>query len=126
MLLADMVCRSRVWLERQGELLLGDQEARLLEAIERAGSIKLAAKEAGLSYRTAWARIQMMEHALGGPVVESRAGGTGGGTSRLTEESRRLVRLYADVRRRVDVETATAFDAAVTKESASSDPTSSR
>jgi molybdate transport system regulatory protein len=116
--LADIACRSRVWLERQGEPLLGDQEARLLEAIERAGSIKLAAREAGLSYRTAWARIQAMEHALGGAVVQSRAGGTGGGTSRLTDESRRLVRVYADVRRRVEAETAAAFSAAAASESA--------
>src|SRR5713101_5479229 len=109
---ADLVCRSRLWFERQGQYVLGDQEVRLLEAIERAGSIKLAAKEAGLSYRTAWARIQAMEHALGQPVVQSRAGGPGGGTSTLTGESCGLVRLHVDIRRRVDAEAERAFRAA--------------
>jgi molybdate transport system regulatory protein len=110
--LADLTCRSRVWFECQGEPLLGDQEARLLEAIERVGSIKVAAREAGLSYRTAWARIQAMERISGDAVVQSRAGGTGGGTSHLTEASRRLVRQYTEIRRRVDAETAAAFHAA--------------
>ncbi len=113
MAFADLACRSRIWFARQDQDLLGDQEARLLEAIERAGSIKLAAKAAGLSYRTAWARIQTMERVLGGPVVQSRAGGPGGGTSTLTDDSRRLVHLYADVRRHVDAAVERAFQAAL-------------
>jgi molybdate transport system regulatory protein len=118
MLLTDLTCRSRVWFESQGESLLGDQEARLLEAIERVGSIKVAAREAGLSYRTAWARIQAMERVLGDAVVQSRAGGTGGGTSHLTATSRQLVRLYTEISRRVDAETAAAFHDAAAEETA--------
>ena len=113
MLLADLTCRSRVWFECRGEPLLGEQEARLLEAIERVGSIKLAAREAGLSYRTAWARVQAMERVLGDAIVQSRAGGAGGGTSHLTDASRRLVRLYADLHRHVEADTAAAFTAAI-------------
>jgi len=62
---SDLVPRVSVWFERGGTYLLGDMEVRLLEAIERAGSIKEAAKVAGVSYRTAWARIRHLEHALG-------------------------------------------------------------
>src|SRR2546422_11554996 len=79
MMLTDLVPRAGVWFERSGTYLLGDAEVRLLEAIERAGSIKEAAKGAGMSYRTAWARIQQLERALGAAAVASRAGGPRGG-----------------------------------------------
>ena len=101
MMLTDLVPRAGVWFERSGTYLLGDAEVRLLEAIERAGSIKEAAKGAGMSYRTAWARIQQLERALGAAAVESRAGGLRGGTSTLTAEARELVKRHADLRRRV-------------------------
>ncbi len=103
---ADLAPRATIWFERQGSYLLGDQESRLLEAIDRVGSIKEAAKAAGISYRTAWARLQEMERALGHAVVKSRAGGPGGGATVLTEETRALVRFYGEVRARsvADVE----------------------
>ena len=72
---SDLVPRVSVWFERGGTYLLGETEVRLLEAIERAGSIKEAAKVIGVSYRTAWARIRHLEHALGTRAVQSRAGG---------------------------------------------------
>jgi len=101
MMLTDFVPRASVWFERSGTHLLGDAEVRLLEAIERAGSIKEAAKGVGMSYRTAWARIQQLDRALGAPAVESHAGGPRGGTSTLTAEARDLVKRHADLRRRV-------------------------
>ena len=54
-----------------------------------------------MSYRTAWARIQQMERALGAAAVASRAGGPRGGTSTLTAEARELVKRHAELRRRV-------------------------
>ena len=96
-----LVPRASVWLERRGVYLLGDAEAQLLEAIERTGSIKEAAKTVGLSYRTAWARVQNLEQALGTPAVESRAGGPRRGTSALTGDARELIQRHGDLRRRV-------------------------
>lgn len=103
---SDLAPKATIWFERQGSYLLGDQESRLLEAIDQAGSIKEAAKTAGVSYRTAWARLQEMERALGHPVVRSRAGGPGGGATALTDETRRLLRFYRAVLERsvADVE----------------------
>ena len=98
---SDLVPRVSVWFERGGTYLLGETEVRLLEAIERAGSIKEAAKVAGVSYRTAWARIRHLEHALGTRAVQSHAGGPRGGTSALTGDSRELVKRHAVLRRRV-------------------------
>ncbi len=101
MMLTDLAPRASVWFERGGTYLLGDAEVRLLEAIERTGSIKEAARVVGMSYRTAWARVQQLERALGTPAVESRAGGPRGGRSTLTGEARELVMRHADLRRRV-------------------------
>lgn len=99
---SELVAKSAVWLERGGTYLLGQQEARLLEAIDRLGSIKEAAKAVGLSYRTAWARIQTLETALGQPMVRSRAGGQGGGATSLTPEGRELVRVLLDLSQKVE------------------------
>jgi molybdate transport system regulatory protein len=97
----DIVARSQVWLERTAGFVLGAQETRLLEAIERAGSIKDGAQAAGMSYRTAWARVRDMERALGRPIVRSRAGGPGGGSTTLTADAHRLVRVFHELDRRV-------------------------
>ena len=100
-MISDLAAHSRVWLARPAGYLLGAPEARLLEAIERAGSIKEAAVAAAMSYRTAWARVREMERVLGRPVVRSRAGGPGGGATTLTEDARSLVSLFHDLDRRV-------------------------
>src|SRR5262245_33369932 len=99
---SEVVARSTVWLEREGTYLLGQREAQLLEAVERVGSIKEAAKTVALSYRTAWARIQALEQALGQPMVRSRAGGPGGGATSLTAEGKALVRSVLELSRRVE------------------------
>ncbi|HEV2669545.1 MAG TPA: LysR family transcriptional regulator [Gemmatimonadales bacterium] len=98
----DLVPKANVTLTRRGMAVLGEREARLLEAVERVRSIKDAATEAGISYRTAWSAIQQMEEALGRPVVVSRAGGPGGGATTLTDECRRLLTLYQNLRREVE------------------------
>ena len=98
----DLIPRASVTLTRRGTVVLGEREARLLEAVERVRSIKDAAAEAGISYRTAWSAIQQMEQALGRPVVVSRAGGPGGGATTLTDECRNLLALYQDLRRHLD------------------------
>jgi molybdate transport repressor ModE-like protein len=49
----------------------------LLRAIESAGSISSAAKECGVTYRTAWQWVQSMNRAWGAPLVaKSRRGAT--------------------------------------------------
>jgi molybdate transport system regulatory protein len=101
---SDLIPKAGLTLTRRGEPVLGEREVRLLEAVDRVRSIKEAARAAGISYRTAWSAIQVMEKALGRPVVTSRAGGPGGGATTLTDECRGLLELYRDLRRRLDDE----------------------
>jgi molybdate transport system regulatory protein len=98
-------------LTRRGVQVIGDREARLLEAVDRVRSIKDAAADAGISYRTAWSAIQQMEEALGRPMVVSRAGGPGGGATTLTDEGRRLLTAYQELRRRLEDDLTHAWDA---------------
>ena len=98
----ELVPQALVPLTRRGVSVIGEREARLLVAVDRVRSIKDAAAEAGISYRTAWSAIQQMEQALGRPMVVSRAGGPGGGATTLTDECRRLLGLYQDLRGRLE------------------------
>src|SRR5216110_3245875 len=102
MLFPDLVPHALVALTKRGVPVIGEREARLLEAVDRVRSIKDAASEAGISYRTAWSAIQQMEQALGRPMVVSRAGGPGGGATTLTDECRGLLTLYQNLRRELD------------------------
>ena len=107
----DLVPKANVTLMRRGTAVLGDREARLLEAVERVRSIKDAATAAGISYRTAWSAIQQMEQALGRPVVVSRAGGPGGGATTLTDECRELLTRYQNLQRELEECLLRAWDA---------------
>src|SRR5438874_9342798 len=107
----DLIPHALVTLTRRGMTVLGEREARLLDAVDRVRSIKDAASDAGISYRTAWSAIQQMEQALGRPMVSSRAGGPGGGATTLTDEGRRLLSAYQELRRRLEEDLSRAWEA---------------
>jgi molybdate transport system regulatory protein len=78
--------------------VFGDNEMRLLEAIERGGTLSDGASTLGLSYRAAWGKIKAMEAAMGTRLVETTVGGSGGGSSRLTSTAQRLLARYVRFR----------------------------
>lgn len=88
------VARSKVWIERDGVVLMSDYRARLLEAVETAGSVAAAAESLRLPYRTAWKKLREMEDAAGVALLESDSGGAGGGQSRLTPAAREMVESF--------------------------------
>lgn len=106
----DLVPRASITLMRRGVAVMGEREARLLEAVARVRSIKDAARDAGISYRTAWGALRLMERAFGRPVVASRAGGPGGGTTTLTDAGTQLLDSYQELRRRLDGDLARAWE----------------
>lgn len=86
--------------------LLGDTRIRLLEAIDRHGSISKAAKTVPLSYKAAWDAIDVMNNLADEPLVVRSTGGKQGGGTRLTEYGHRIIALY----RALEVEYQTALD----------------
>ena len=87
--------RTKVWLEVDGEPLIGAGRERLLLAIDRGGSLNAAAAELGISYRKAWAQLQQMEEHAPFALVERSKGGKGGGSTHLTAEAKELLDRYA-------------------------------
>ena len=87
--------RTKVWLEVNGEPLIGTGRERLLLAIERGGSLNAAATELGISYRKAWSQLQQMEKHAPFPLVERSKGGKGGGSTHLTPETKELLERFA-------------------------------
>ncbi len=90
--------RTKVWLEVDGEPLIGDGRERLLLAIERSGSLNAAAAELGISYRKAWSQLQQMEKHAPFALVERSKGGKGGGSTHLTPEAKELLQRFASVK----------------------------
>lgn len=86
--------RVKLWVEKDGKLALSVYRVRLLRLIDETGSLAEAAERMGLSYRRAWGKLREIESNLGLKLVESEAGGAGGGGSRLTEDGRRLIEIF--------------------------------
>ena len=86
--------RSKLWLERQGRVVLSDWRVELLEAVERSGSLAAAAEAMGVPYRTAWSRLRDTEDALGFRLLDSSSGGAEGGGSALTAKARDAIARY--------------------------------
>ena len=105
--------RSKVWLEVDGEPVLGGGREQLLLLIDELGSINAAARRMGITFRRAWALIQSMEGSLAAPLVLREKGGAGGGRSVLTPEARILLKrfnsLCRGVNRIIDKKFAAAF-----------------
>lgn len=87
----------------KGDLSLfsGDQQSlthsqvELLQAIDDCGSITAAAKQVGISYKTAWDRIDTMNNLSDQALVSRSAGGSRGGGTRLTEQGKKVVSGFA-------------------------------
>jgi molybdate transport system regulatory protein len=94
--------RTKVWLEHDGRFVMGDGGLRLLEAIERLGSLAAAVRAVGWSYRHAWGYLRRAETVLGVALLEARAGRGAARGARLTEPGRRLLARLAAARARVD------------------------
>lgn len=60
-------------------------QVELLAAIKNCGSISKAAKEVGISYKTAWERIDAMNNMSAQPLVKRTIGGAKGGGTSVTE-----------------------------------------
>ena len=76
------------------DFFLGPRYVRLLQEIERTGTIRAAVPGTGMSYRTCLNRIRQMERVLGEPLLTITRGGSTHGSAQLTPVARRLIRIY--------------------------------
>ncbi|MDE1473737.1 molybdenum-dependent transcriptional regulator [Xenorhabdus bovienii] len=81
-------------LKLQQRLFADPRRIELLKQIKITGSISQGAKQAGISYKSAWDAINEMNHLADEVLVERATGGKGGGGAQLTHYGERLLQLY--------------------------------
>lgn len=93
--------RAKVWLERDGDFVIGEGGLQLLRDVEAHGSLSAAVRQIGWSYRHAWSYLRRAERALGAALVVPRPGkGLQRGTV-LTPAGKRALELLGEVSGRV-------------------------
>ena len=80
-------------LRLQQKLFADSRRIALLKQIEQTGSISQGAKNAGISYKSAWDAINEMNTLSEHPLVDRATGGKGGGGARVTRYGQRLIQL---------------------------------
>ena len=78
-------------------LRLGPGKVKLLELIHAEGSISAAARGMAMSYRRAWLLVEESNRLFPAPLVESNAGGPGGGGARLTSLGLKAIAAYREI-----------------------------
>ncbi len=97
-----MKVKVKVWLELNGENVMGDGRLSLLKSIEDCGSLRAAAEKHGISYRHAWGQLKKIETRLGVKLFEPTTGGVGGGGMKLTAKAKELMADYERMREDID------------------------
>src|SRR5262245_50038239 len=98
----DTTVKTKVWLERDGQFVLGDGGFMLLLGILEHGSLLGAARQIRWSYRHAWGYLRRAEAALGTRLTQARPGkGASRGTV-LTEAGRLIIERLAEIRNRIN------------------------
>jgi len=106
--LADVAPGFRLWLSRGPGAVFGPGKCRLLEAIDREGSLRAAADSLGISYRKAWGDLRTAERALGVSFLTRTRGGAHGGQSALNDTGKKWCAGY----RRFEAQLRKSMDAA--------------
>lgn len=106
--------RSKIWIaDDHGKVVFGLGRYRILNAIDRSGSLQAAARELKMSYRAVWCRIKASEERIGRPLVERK--GKGSGLTEFAEDlMKQFRRLHAVVEKESDEMYAVLMDETLT------------
>ncbi|MEA3316876.1 MAG: LysR family transcriptional regulator [Bacteroidota bacterium] len=100
----DVFLKYKFWLNtKDGEGILGEGILNLLKNINSLGSIQSAADKCGISYRKAWGNIKNAEEILNFSIVEKKRGGKDGGNTSLTEDGKKLLDAFDDLKLEFDI-----------------------
>ena len=89
--------KSRIWIESEDKVLLGEGRVHLLKAIQEMGSLSKAAKSLHISYKKAWQLLDSVNKSAKNPVTINSIGGKGGGGAELTEYGESLVLVFDEI-----------------------------
>jgi molybdate transport system regulatory protein len=88
---------GNLWLNLAEHKFLGSGRIDLLEKIHEHGSITKAAKAVGVSYKTAWDTVNLINNLAEKPLVDRLTGGKGGGGTSLTAEGKRVLAQFTTI-----------------------------
>lgn len=94
---ADTQISGSLWLHRRQTEFLGEERIALLEKIDELGSITKAAMAVGISYKTAWEAVNLINNLAEKPLVDRSAGGKGGGGTSLTAEGKNVIHQFKTI-----------------------------
>ena len=83
--------KSRIWIESDEGMFLGNGRVRLLKAIDETGSLSKAAKKMSMSYKKAWNLIDSVNKHAEQTVVKTSTGGKDGGGTEVTDYGKALI-----------------------------------
>ena len=90
-----MELKVKIYLtDDEGDKFMGIGVIWLLEEIERAGSLRKAAMNLGMSYTKSYAMLSKAEENLAFPLIERRKGGASHEGAALTQKAKDIVKLY--------------------------------
>jgi molybdate transport system regulatory protein len=88
---------GEIWLTDSTANRLALDQIGLLQAIHDTGSISAAAKSIGISYKTAWERLERLNNLSASPLVLRSSGGSKGGGTRLTEYGLQIIKGFTEL-----------------------------
>lgn len=89
--------KSRIWIESENNVILGEGRVQLLKAINETGSLSKAARLLNISYKKAWGLINSVNKAAKKPVTINNVGGKGGGGTELTNYGKTLINMFDEI-----------------------------
>ncbi|AXT62342.1 LysR family transcriptional regulator [Aquimarina sp. AD10] len=96
----EYTIKSRIWIESQDRVFLGEGRVRLLKAISKQGSLSKAASSLDMSYKKAWNLLDSMNKTAKQPLVITATGGKGGGGAKLTEYGEKVIDTFESINKR--------------------------
>ncbi len=94
--------KAAIKIEFANDLKLGRGKIRLLELVGETGSISAAARKMNMSYRRAWLLMDELNHMFGRDVIETAAGGSGGGGAHVTDFGMRVIQVFRELEKQAD------------------------
>jgi molybdate transport system regulatory protein len=89
--------RLTLRIDFDGARAVGPGKIKLMEMIDRHGSISEAGRQMGMSYRRAWLLVDSLNRCFRAPVVAGQRGGLQGGGASLTKIGHAVVHHYRAV-----------------------------
>ena len=94
---------GKIWLEINGEKVIGPGRIELLERIHASGSIRQAALQMEMSYNQAWKLIKHINDHLQSPVVISTRGGKNGSNATVTAAGLEIIKQFHALQQKFDI-----------------------